>query len=239
VEISEDSWFSERFGHPVFSVRCAGGGTDELARHAAERERATYQARVDVHAVVEVAALEGAGMRAVNVGVTLAGDPGVPIPGRRGEAVEVRAMEPERDRALLDLAERSFRYSRFHLDPRISQRVANRIKRDWVWSYLSGIRGEELLVAIRNGEPVGFLAVLASNEERRRVRVIDLIAVAPEAQGLGAGTALVRSFHERSAGRCDAVEVGTQLANAPAIAFYERLGYTTIRSAFDLHMHVG
>lgn len=231
MEIREDSWLSERFGHPVFSV----GGADGLAEHAASQERATYQARVPCSDVAALAALEAAGMRVVNVTLTLAADPSAPLPEG---AVQVREAEPERDQALLDVAKRSFRYSRFHLDPDVPQAVAARIKRDWVWSYLNGLRGERLLVAVREDEPVGFLAVLERDDGDRRVGVIDLVGVAPEAQGLGAGRSLVRAFHEHAAGRWQVVEVGTQAANTPATAFYERLGYVAVRTAYDLHMHV-
>jgi ribosomal protein S18 acetylase RimI-like enzyme len=229
VEPREDSWLSERFGHPVFSVDAAEG----LAEHAAAQGTATYQARVPVEDVESVDALVRAGMRVVNVSVTLRADPSAAAPAATA-GFEVGDAAPEHGDALLAVAGRCFTHSRFHLDPDVPPEAADRIKRDWVSSYLAGSRGEELLVAGRDGEAVGFLAVLA----RDGVRVIDLIGVAPEAQGSGAGTALVAAFHKRSAGRCDAVEVGTQLANAPAMAFYERLGYVTVRSAFDLHMHV-
>ena len=228
MPIREDSWLSERFGHPVFSVEAAEG----LAEHAAGQERASYQARIDVVDVGALVALEAAGMRVVNVTNTLTADPGEPL--LRADAVEVREADPERDQQLLEVAERSFRYTRFHLDPDVPQAVADRIKRDWVWSYLNGLRGDELLVAVQDEHPVGFLCGLP----RDAVRVIDLIGVAPEARGLGAGRSLVGAFHERAAGRCDAVEVGTQVANTPATAFYERLGYVAVRAAYDLHMHV-
>lgn len=231
MSIREDSWLSERFGHPVFSV----AGFNGLAEHAASQERATYQARVDAGNVAAVAALETAGMRVVNVTSTLTADPREAL---SDETTTVREAEPQRDQELLDIAERSFRYTRFHLDPDVPKAVADRIKRDWVWSYLNGLRGDELLVAVRDDRPVGFLCALPREDRGRRVRVIDLIGVAPEAQGTGAGRALVAAFHRRAEGRCDAVEVGTQAANIPAQAFYERLGYVATRSAYDLHMHV-
>jgi GNAT superfamily N-acetyltransferase len=219
--VREDSWLSERFGHPVFSVEEPGDLADPPAP-------ATFQARVATDDVERVAALEAAGMRIVNVSVTLAADP---APELAAGPLAVRAAAG--DDALLDLAERSFRYSRFHLDPRVPDLVANRVKRDWVRSYLDGRRGDRLLVAEHEGEPVGFLCELV----RGGVHVIDLIGVAPEAQRLGAGRSLMAALHERAAGT--RIEVGTQLANLPAMVFYERLGYVAARSAYDLHMHTG
>jgi ribosomal protein S18 acetylase RimI-like enzyme len=62
------------------------------------------------------------------------------------------------------------------------------------------------------------------------VSVIELIGVAPEARGSGAGAALVAATPAPS-------EVGTQAANVGATRFYERLGYVAARTAFDLHLH--
>ena len=173
-------------------------------------------------------------MRVVNTTVTLRHDLGS-SPRASSSGVTVRELDLARDSSLPDLAGRCFEHNRFHLDPAIPKQVADRIKRDWVASYLRGIRGDELLVAERGNEQVGFLAVLV----RREVAVIDLIGVAPEARSAGIGGALVDRFHEWSSTRCDAVEVGTQVANPRATAFYEHLGYVTTRSAYDLHMHVG
>jgi GNAT superfamily N-acetyltransferase len=220
VSIRKDNWLSERFGHPVFTVE-GPEGPDE------SEGPAMYQARVPAEDVATLTALQAAGMRVVNVTATLTADPSKPIPA--GD-VEVRSAGAEGDDALLDVAQRTFRFSRFHLDPDVPDEVADRIKRDWVWSYLNGKRGDELLVAVSDGVPVGFLCVLGN--------VIDLAGVAPETRGLGAGRALVSAFHERSAGRFEAVEVGTQAANVRAMVFYGRLGYVPARFAYDLHMHV-
>jgi GNAT superfamily N-acetyltransferase len=221
VPVREDTWLSERFGHPVFCVEHAG----ELAER---RAPATYQARVDVGDTGRAASLQAAGMRVVNTSVTLAADPARSLaPG----PVEIRPADPDRDEALPDIAGRSFRYDRFHLDSEVPPAVADRIKRDWVSSYLAEARGDALLVAERGGRPIGFLCALV----RDGVNVVDLIGVAPEAQGSGAGKSLMAALHERAAG--GRVEVGTQAANVPATAFYERLGYVASRSAYDLHMH--
>jgi len=177
-----------------------------------------------------VARLEDAGMRVVSVSVTL-GRP----PARIGpDAATVRQLDPSADRALLDVAERSFMHTRFHLDPGTPDAVADRIKRDWVESYLLGERGEEMLVADADGRPVGFLAVL----RRDATRIIDLIAVDPLHRDRGLGRDLVGRFMHDSEGSCERVQVGTQVANLGAIRFYERLGYVADETAYDLHKHV-
>jgi ribosomal protein S18 acetylase RimI-like enzyme len=223
--LAEDGWLAVRFGHPVYTVLDpASVGSEDL------RGTGTYQAKVPASRADLVARLEDAGMRVVNVSVTLGR-----APGSIGPATgTVRTLDPSADEALLAVAERSFTDSRFHLDPGTPDAVANRIKRDWVESYLTGRRGEQLLVAEADGAPVGFLAVL----RREATRIIDLIAVDPAHQGRGLGRDLVARFMRDSEGACERVQVGTQAANLGAIRFYERLGYVVDETAYDLHLHV-
>jgi len=223
--LAEDGWLAGRFGHAVHTVLDpATVEPDDL------RGEGTYQAKVPTTRPDLVARLEDAGMRVVNVSVTLGRAPGAIGPETR----TVRRLDPTRDGALLDVAERSFTQTRFHLDLGTPDAVANRIKRDWLESYLLGIRGEQLLVAESDGEPVGFLAVL----RRGTMRIIDLIAVDPDHRDKGLGRDLVARFMRDSEGACERVQVGTQAANLGAIRFYERLDYVVDATAYDLHMHV-
>jgi ribosomal protein S18 acetylase RimI-like enzyme len=216
VEIAEDGWLSERFGHPVFTVHELG----ELGRAG------TYQAKVATADVPRLHQFLDAGFRVVCTSVTLRRE-AAPIDGSAG----VRPLDPARDVSLSDIAAQAFRFSRFHLDPDVPDEVAVRIKRDWAQAYVDGTRGEGALVAELDGDVVGFLGIVAAGD----VRVIDLIAVAPAAQGRGAGAALVRRLCSDWPGP---VEVGTQTANERGIRFYERLGFETARTAYDLHLHV-
>jgi ribosomal protein S18 acetylase RimI-like enzyme len=223
--LAEDAWLSGRFGHAVYTVlEPATVEPDDLRRSG------TYQAKVPASRPDLVARLEDAGMRVVNVSVTLGRAPA----SIGSESGTVRRLDPSTDGALLEVAERSFAQTRFHLDPGTPDAVANRIKRDWVESYLLGTRGEELLVAEAGGEPVGFLAVL----RRGDTRIIDLIAVDPAHRDRGLGRDLVARFMRDSEGACERVQVGTQAANLGAIRFYERLGYVVDETAYDLHLHV-
>jgi GNAT superfamily N-acetyltransferase len=208
---TEDVWLSERLGRPAYTVGASlpdGPGF--------------FQARVPADDVARLLHLQVAGMRVVNVTLTLRRESDeVPVDG----GFEVREATAG-DTELLDIAERAFTRDRFHADPEIPDEVADRIKRDWVDAYLRGERGDRLLVAERDGRPAGFLAEMV----RDGVSVIELIGVAPEARGSGAGAALVAATPAPS-------EVGTQAANVGATRFYERLGYVAARTAFDLHLH--
>ena len=228
MPITADGWLAERFGHSVWTV--SGEPSAAVLEHAAANPgRALYQAKVDVGDVATVLDLARAGLVVVNVNSLLerapAGPAEDPPPG-----IELRELEAG-DTEIAEVAQRTFSRTRFHLDPRIPDEVADLIKRAWVESYLSGVRGELAYVALRDGRPVGFLAVVATERER----VIDLMGVDPGARGAGVGRALVRHFVAESAGRCQAVRVGTQAANPGATRFYEDAGFRAAGAAYDLH----
>jgi GNAT superfamily N-acetyltransferase len=229
LPILEDRWLAERFGHPVWSVRGASSG--EVEDHvAAHRGRALYQAKVPTTDVATVLDLATAGLVPVNVNCVLARDPAVidvpPIAG-----LTVRELDPRTDEGVLSVAADAFERTRFHLDPRVPDAVADAIKRDWIESYLHRRRGEFAYVAVLDDAPIGFLAVAADGD----TRVIDLMGVAVAARGRGVGAALVGRFLSDAEGPCSRVEVGTQAANAPATRFYERAGFRAARALYDLH----
>lgn len=215
MSLRADEWLSRVLGFPVHVG-------DEPAP-------GLVYAKVATRDVERVAELEAVGFRVVDVNVTLERLMGAPADG--GD-VFVEPARPDQHEALVDIAGRAFRWSRFHLDPLIPNELADRVKREWVRSYVTGTRGSELLAAADGGRAVGFLAVLADGE----VRVIDLIAVAPEAQGRGVGSALVAELLRRHPG-CERIRVGTQAANVDSLRFYERHGFAVAASDYVLHRH--
>jgi ribosomal protein S18 acetylase RimI-like enzyme len=223
--VREDTWLGERLERPVLTFE-DGDDPAEVARATAERAPAFAQAKVGTADVATAAALQDAGFRVVDVNVTLSRRAGVAeAPQDVGDAGET-----DRD-AVLEIAGRHYDVSRFHRDAAIPRSVANAIKRDWAAAYLDGQRGERLLVVRRDDRAVGFLAVLAPSAA---VRVIDLVAVHPDARGSGAGSALVNALLASGDGR---VDVGTQIANTGALRFYERLGFVVGETRYVLHLH--
>lgn len=243
--IRHDAWFSGVFGRDVFRVEAPAPESCDpaaaraaVARHAAGRAAAFYYAKVDAARPDALRALASAGFFTVDVNVSFLADP-ARLPAVEAPAgLEIGAAAPADRDEVLRIAATAFRYSRFHLDPLVPDETANRIKRDWTASYLDGRRGERLWVGRVGGRPAAFLAVLALERDGRSVRRIDLVAVDRAAQGRGIGRALTAFFVERYRGSCDRLEVGTQIANAPSIRLYERLGFELFASEYVLHMHV-
>ena len=245
MEIQEDRWLSDIFGYGVFKI---DPSTDDRApsllnglvsRHVRQRSEAMYYAKVDAGNVNAVRHLGEEGFYVVDVQVTFgreAKDPAL-ISANPVE-VTIEEFRPEHRGAILEIASSCFRFSRFHLDPGIPEAIANQIKRDWVSSYIQKQRGECLFVAVCDQQPVGFLAVLSSKTEGRRIRTIDLIGVAKDFQNRGIGRALVAFFINRYRDQSDFLQVGTQIANRPSIRLYQKAGFSLTKAQYVMHLHV-
>ena len=227
-----DPWLSERLGRPVWTLEEGDDGTGVDAP-------AFLQAKVDCADVVRVATLEAGGMRVVDVNVTLWRDAAPPpaedpAPARRGAApMTIRDASPDDRDAVMRIAATDYTVSRFHLDPSITDEVAGAIKADWAGSWFDGRRGDRMLVAETSGRVIGFHLILDKGDER----VIDLIAVAADARGDGAGTALVGALLAQEP--LKPVLVGTQVSNIGALRLYERLDFSVIDTKYVLHGMVG
>jgi ribosomal protein S18 acetylase RimI-like enzyme len=220
-EPQRDDWLSDVLGFDAYSV------TPVSARAAHVPGRALFTCRVPADDIATVGALTDDGFHVVDVNVTLerAGGDGL------GDD-SVAPATPAQHEALLDVAGSCFRYSRFHLDRVIPRELADRVKREWLRSYVEGRRGIELLSAGSDG----FLAVLEAPDG---ARVIDLVGVAAGAQGRGIGEALVSEFARRHGDGGRTLRVGTQAANVPSLRLYEKLGFRVASATYVLHRHAG
>ena len=241
--IRPDAWLAALFERDVFRVDAAATSNARigslLETHRRQQGTAFYYAKVDAADVPTVAALIAAGMTVVEVNVTF----GISSGGRAHDddqraAIAVTAANASEADCLLNIAATSFRYSRFHLDPLVPDALANRIKREWVASYLANRRGECLWTVRSEGRIAGFLAVTGGEDDGVRHKTIDLVAVAPEFQGRGIGRAVMRFFFRHYAGACDRLRVGTQVANVPSMRLYEGVGMRIERAQYVLHLHV-
>lgn len=224
-ELQRDAWLSDVLGFDAFN---ATASTME-AKPVGVRTLTTY--RVPTDDVAALTAAQAAGFHVIDVSLTLerTGTEG-------GAAREAAPARPDEHDELLRIAGTCFRFSRFHLDPRLPRELADRVKREWVRSYVEGRRGIELLAASDDGRTAGFLAVL---EGPGGTRIIDLIGVTGESQRHGIGEALVSTFVRRHGEGGRALRVGTQAANVPSLRLYEKLGFRVTSSGYVLHRHTG
>lgn len=144
----------------------------------------------------------------------------------------VRFATPGDAEAVEQVATTSFVFTRFHLDPLVSNATAGKIKGQWAANYFKGKRGDWMVVVTHHGNVVGFSQLLAKGE----TVVIDLIAVDSVHQGNGLATAIIE-FAGRECGAWRRLLVGTQVSNIPSMRTYEKLGFRMCDSSYVFHYH--
>ena len=129
-----------------------------------------------------------------------------------------------------NIAGRSFSFDRYHVDPKIDDAAADAGKRAWALNNLMG-RGDAGFLAEFRGEVIAFNLCLRGEDWA----LIDLIAVAPEAQGLGLGKTLVRASICHYAGLVPVLRVGTQTTNEASKSIYSANGFTRSSEMVTFH----
>jgi ribosomal protein S18 acetylase RimI-like enzyme len=224
ISLAKDLWLSEVMARPVHKASVEGD-----ADVALDRPQGFYFSRVPAADIRSVNALAAVGFRTVDTGITLER-------GKAGQApndgIAVRTAVPQDREAVADIARRSFRFSRFHLDPKIPRALADEIKARWAENFFHGRRGDAMVVAETGGKPAGFLQLLHADDG---ALVIDLIAVDSGQRGKGIGSAMIAWAADYVSG--DRIRVGTQAANVDSLRFYENLGFRTVATAYVMHLH--
>ena len=146
---------------------------------------------------------------------------------------KIRFSVPEDQSEVEKIAENSFKYSRFHLDPGIPQKKANQIKVEWVNNYYANKRGNWMVVAVIDNRIVGFLQLLAG---MNNTLIIDLIATDIKFRKKGIAKAMI-AFAETSLKTFDKIRTGTQISNIPAIRLYENLAFKICQADYVFHFH--
>jgi ribosomal protein S18 acetylase RimI-like enzyme len=234
LQIDPDAWLASLMGRPVNRVAgpVAPGAEKEAARALAGLAAAPgfAYARVPTAEVRLAHLLEDAGFRLVDTGITLEA---ATVAGAARPGTDARLARAGDAAAVAEIARTAFRYSRFHLDPRIPAALANEIKREWAANYFRGQRGDHMVVAERSGSVAGFLQLLAGKDG---ALTIDLIAVTEAQRGQGLALDMIR-FAARECGAPARLRVGTQAANVASLRLYERLGFTVAGTSHVFHLH--
>ncbi len=229
-----DSFLAEILGRPAYSLDWPQGA-DTAQRIAAALRGLPGQhfvyAKTSPEHCAHLHILEELGFRLTDTTVRLRKelDPGA----RQPLDARVRPARPADSEAVAAIAASSFRFSRFHLDPRIPRAQADLIKARWAGNFFKGLRGDSMLVAEQAGEVAGFNLILFA---AGGAAIVDLIAVAPKHQRRGLGRALLRATETARDG-LKAIKLGTQLANLQSLAFYQSEGFQLVSAEHVLHHH--
>jgi dTDP-4-amino-4,6-dideoxy-D-galactose acyltransferase len=123
---------------------------------------------------------------------------------------------------LLDLALQAGEFSRFKIDPRISEDRFVELYTLWIRRSVAREIADAVFVIRREGKIAGMVTV---GEKAGRAD-IGLIAVDASLRGQSAGTALVKTAQQWGVKKgYSAAQVVTQGDNLPACRFYEKCGY--------------
>jgi ribosomal protein S18 acetylase RimI-like enzyme len=232
VGLTADRWLSGLLGRPAWKL------DPDVADPAAAVARAGegpgfFFTRVPAGEVAALHRFENAGFHVVDTTVGLEARSAV-LAGRACPP-GVRLARPSDRDAVAGLASRSFQWSRFHLDPGVSDAIADRSRAEWVSNFFVGARGDALVVAEHDRNVDAFLLLLGPASG---ILTIDLIAVdrGRRRNGLGAACIGFAAVHFTDARM---LRVATQAANVGSLRFYENLGFRTISSQYVLHLHRG
>jgi len=245
MRIAHDTWLSTVLERPVFAVTIApdddrARSVAEVAGHAGGHANGFYFVKLPSTDVAGVAQFAAAGFQVVEarLGFSQPLDSFTRFEDDEDQSISVSPFDASWRDGVLEIAGSSFKYSRFHMDPGIGGTLADRVKREWIRSYVERRRGDCLLVACDRGTPVGFAAMLVQDRQPRSAAVIDLIGVHPGAQRHGIGRRLIAAAAAAYTPRCGTLDVGTQACNIPSVRLYERTGFRLVESSFMLHRHV-
>jgi ribosomal protein S18 acetylase RimI-like enzyme len=233
LHTAPDPWLAGVMSRPVHRVSgsvAPGEESDGMRALAHLDQNGFAYARIPTAEVRLAQLLEDAGFRLVDAGITLETDT------KRADdrlRPNVRLARPEDVTATEAIARTAFRFSRFHLDPRIPTALANEIKAQWAGNFFRGTRGDYMVVAEHAGNLTGFLQLLAAPD---RTLIIDLIAVTEAHREQGLASSMI-GFAARECGAPPRLRVGTQAANVASLRLYERLGFTVTATSYVLHRH--
>ena len=234
--IVPDQWLSDIIHKQAYKVIIDGSFVEDAEDVKNSLVRITntdkffLYAKVPVGSLACINILEKQGFHLVDTNITFE----KPIsPSKEIEGCcDVRFVIPDDDVQIVEMAEKSFKYSRFHLDSFFSKEVANSIKAEWVRSFFSGKRGDALIVALIDNAVVGFLQLLQKGE---RI-IIDLIAVDHNFRGRGIAKDMIM-YSQNQFKDFEYIRVGTQLANKPSINLYEDMCFRYIEASYVFHCH--
>src|SRR2546429_4579745 len=107
---------------------------------------AFFYAKLATSSVRQCVALWRAGFAIIDTAITLVRETGAKADAA-SSGIRICVAKGDQHEAILRIAEKCFRWSRFHLDPQIPVESANAVKRRWVESYIEGTRGSLLYAA--------------------------------------------------------------------------------------------
>jgi ribosomal protein S18 acetylase RimI-like enzyme len=140
--------------------------------------------------------------------------------------IEIRQAGKRDADAVAEIARRLFSKDRFHADPRIAPRLADKAHEEWARNSVLGKVADQTLVAVDADRIAGFHALKWLQTPRGRVGLTVLIGISEEYRGRGVGKALLGAgLLTLQEGGAKQAWVRTESGNSPATRLYESFGF--------------
>lgn len=137
-----------------------------------------------------------------------------------------------RPEKLYKLAWQAGEYSRYKIDPNISDDIFKRMYSLWADNSVSGQIADYVLACNEDDEYKGFITAKIKNNTLS----IGLIATDNKYRGQGIGSCLIQEIKNIAAQQKLALEVTTQADNLKACAFYEHNGFVVDHQEYIYHV---
>lgn len=137
-----------------------------------------------------------------------------------------------RNEQIVDIAKKSFTYSRFFNDPKLPEKQAKNIYLHWT-ECAFGQENKYFVISEREGNVVGYILFSMSGDNS----VIELIAVEEKYQGKRVGKSLIHMMESFVIDQgIRKIKVGTQVNNISAAQFYNTMGFKYVSCGSMYHL---
>jgi ribosomal protein S18 acetylase RimI-like enzyme len=150
------------------------------------------------------------------------------------DGIRISVVEPGDIDQAENIAATAFRWGRFSADPMIQAGAAEKVHRTWARNCCLGTHAKHVLVARKQNEVLGFIALKFQMAGAVEVGSIELIAISETSRGTGIGRALVQAGCNWLYGTVKHVVVRTELPNIPALRLYEARGFRILNGSLYL-----
>lgn len=137
-----------------------------------------------------------------------------------------------RNEQIVDIARKSFKYSRFFNDPMLPETQSKNIYRHWT-ECAFGQKNKFFVVSEREGNIAGYILFSINGDSS----VIELIAVDEKYQGQRVGKSLIKTMESFVLDQSiKKIKVGTQVNNISAAQFYNAMGFKYLSCGSIYHL---
>ncbi|WP_027720779.1 GNAT family N-acetyltransferase [Maridesulfovibrio zosterae] len=230
--LKHDKWISEKLGVECYKLTSVAELMDSKTILQQLNEYGFIYGLTATDDVEELHFLEKHGFNLVDTRISFEKKAVKKIDSIPNELILRHALPADEDEVCA-IAQKNFLYTRFHLDPLIPNSIANEIKREWIANYFRNKRGDDMLIAEKNGKVAGFLSIIHDSDNKKAI--IDLVCVSKAFQKQGIGQSLLSYFENEYLGHT--LNVGTQIANIASMRCYSAADFMPFETKYIVHRH--